>query len=588
MLSRRWLELAIPLLSGAVYLLTATPHVVGGDSGEFATLLVTGGVAHPPGFPLYVMLLRAFRFVPAQSPAHAAALLSAVTATVTVYAVGRAARLYGASLPAAAVASAMFASAALTWKLATHAEVFSQAALFAALVVVVSAPGLPLRGARRAGLLGLVAGLSLSTHLALVFLAPVGVYAFVRALRDGASRGRTFLAGVLGLAVGLLPYAYILVAAKTADPLRAWVWGTPGSLSGLVDHFLRADYGTFKLDAGETKPDPFAHLSRFALAIVRDFLGLPLIALAGLVSWMRKNQLRVGLRDRAETTALAASFFTIGVCFIGMFNRPLVGIGPAIVERFYLLPMVPLTVLGALSISHLVPSILERVIGVVLPFLTLACGFALSADPVREASRPTLQYYVDNVLGFVPKETVLLGDGDHLVAGFLYGLRAQDRRRDVEFLSPRLLNAEWYRESASRRLGVSLSAPVGPRPLERWIEELIAAKKTVLLAGVLPPGLETHFPTYPEGSLVRVLPKGTLPPQPEQVEALNLEIYSRFRIEGVAPAPGTWNRLVQANYARTWLALSSAFSAKGREVEARRCRERAVELAPWLGSDSAR
>jgi hypothetical protein len=555
--------------------------VLGGDSGEFATLLATGGVAHPPGFPLYVMLLRVFHFVPAQSPAHAAALLRAVTATVTVYVLTRAARLYGASLEAAAVASAIFASAALTWKLATHAEVFSQAALFAALVLLVSAPELQLPGARRAGLLGLIAGLSLATHLALAFLAPIGLYAFARALRDGPRASRTLLAGVLGLILGLSPYLYILISARTADPLHAWIWGEPTNLPGLVDHFRRADYGTFKLDAGVTKPEPLAHVSRFGIAAVTQFLGLPLITLAALILWVKRAK-RTALRDHGAVTALAASFFALGVGFIGLFNRPLVGIGPSIVERFYVLPMVPLTVLGALSLSFLVPTIFERVTGILLPFLTLASGFALSAHPVREYTRPTVQYYVDNVLAYVPQGTVLMGDGDHLVAGFLYGLRAQKQRNDVEFVSIQLLSADWYRERASRKLGVRLSRQVGPDRLERWIEALLEARKTVMLAGVLAPGLENRLPSFPEGSLVRVLPKGTAPPPPDVLENMNLEIYSKFLIEASPPAAGTWSGLVHANYARTWTALSSAFAAKGREVEARRCRERAIELAPWL------
>jgi hypothetical protein len=120
--SRRWLELAIPVLAGAVYVATASPHVLGGDCGEFATLIETGGVAHPPGFPLYVLLLRLFHFVPAASPAHGAALLSAATATATVLALMRAARFYGASAAAAAISAAVYASAAITWKLATHSS----------------------------------------------------------------------------------------------------------------------------------------------------------------------------------------------------------------------------------------------------------------------------------------------------------------------------------------------------------------------------------------------------------------------------------------------------------------------------------
>jgi hypothetical protein len=583
---RRWLELAIPLLSGAVYVGTASPHVVGGDSGEFATLLATGGVAHPPGFPLYVMLLRAFRFVPAESPAHAAALLSAASATLTVYVLMRAARLYGASVEAAAVASAMFASAALTWKLATHGEVFSQAALFAALVVLVSAPALPLRGVRRAGLLGVVAGLALATHPALVLVAPIGLYAFARALRDEPGRLRSWVVGLVALLVGLSPYLFILLSARSADPLEAWVWGEPVDLPGLLRHFARVDYGPFKLDAGNAKPAPLAQLGRFATTAVLEFLCLPLIVAAALILCVKRTRAApAAFRQRGHVIALGAAFFTSGVFFIGLFNRPLIGVGPSIVERFYLLPMVPLTVLAALSLSTLVPFLLEHRFGMLLPLLTLVSGFSLAADPVREYTRPTLQYYVDNVLAYVPAGTVLVGDGDHLVAGFLYGLRGQKQRNDVEFLSPQLLNADWYRERASRKLGVRLVRREGPKSVDHWLEQLLTAGRTVMLAGTIPSGLEQRFSTIPEGSLVRVLPKGTPAPPPELLEAMNLKIYSGFDIEAEPPREASaWNRLVHSYYARTWVALSRAFAARAQVVEARRCRARALKLAPWLAA----
>jgi len=584
--SRRWLELAIPVLAGAVYVLTACPYVLGGDCGEFATLIETGGVAHPPGFPLYVLLLRLFHFVPAQNPAHGAALLSAVTATGTVYALIRAARLYGASAAASAIAAGIYAAATITWKLAVHAEVFSQAALLAAVVLVVSAPAFPLTGARRGLALGLVAGLGISTHLAVVFMAPAGLYAFVRAFRAAERRGLVVAAAVAGLVVGLLPYAFIVVSARTADAGSAWIWGNPVDLPRLFEHFRRADYGSLQLSAAGTPRDPAAHLARFFVVAVTEFLGLPLIALlGGMVALARSRRTRAALRAHGDLFALIGTFCTMGLCFVGLFNQPLVVVGPSIVERFYVLPMLPAVVLAALSLDVLVPSILERALGVFLPFFATLAGFALSMEPVREYTRPTLQYYVDNVLAYVPPGTVILGNGDHVIGGFLYGLLAQRQRADVGFIAVDLLNADWYRARTSRKLGVALSPPAGAERVERWIEQLQAAGKVVMLSGRIVRGLESRFPSYPEGPLVRVLPKGSFAPPPGAVEARNLALYSAFRLEAAPPASrDTWSGVVQSQYAEPWQVLSGAFKAIGDDAAAARCRERAVELAPWLGT----
>jgi hypothetical protein len=44
----------------ALYLVTLAPTVVGGDSGELTAAAVTGGVPHPPGYPVFALLARLF------------------------------------------------------------------------------------------------------------------------------------------------------------------------------------------------------------------------------------------------------------------------------------------------------------------------------------------------------------------------------------------------------------------------------------------------------------------------------------------------------------------------------------------------
>ena len=56
------------------YWFTAARHVLGHDNGEYLTVGAEGGVPHPPGYPLYVLWLRVWSWLPAQSGAHAASL----------------------------------------------------------------------------------------------------------------------------------------------------------------------------------------------------------------------------------------------------------------------------------------------------------------------------------------------------------------------------------------------------------------------------------------------------------------------------------------------------------------------------------
>jgi hypothetical protein len=87
-----WLAALAAVLSGIVYVLTLAPTVTAEDSGELITAACTLGVAHPPGYPLWCLLGKAFTFCRIAGPAWRLNLMSAVFAALTVslaYAVGR-------------------------------------------------------------------------------------------------------------------------------------------------------------------------------------------------------------------------------------------------------------------------------------------------------------------------------------------------------------------------------------------------------------------------------------------------------------------------------------------------------------------
>src|ERR1700756_3208504 len=66
------------LLPLAAYLSTASRTVQGGDTGEFACIGMLGGVAHPPGYPLYTLAVRLVTHLPFGPPFWRASMASAL------------------------------------------------------------------------------------------------------------------------------------------------------------------------------------------------------------------------------------------------------------------------------------------------------------------------------------------------------------------------------------------------------------------------------------------------------------------------------------------------------------------------------
>src|SRR5512139_860253 len=122
---------AIPPLGAS--LLALHPGLPAGDSGELITVAATGGVAHPPGYPLYTMLAGLWcRLVPFGGVAWRLNLLSALSATGAAAVLATAVVRASGSRAGALVAAWAFAFSLPAWRYAVVAEVFLPNALLAA------------------------------------------------------------------------------------------------------------------------------------------------------------------------------------------------------------------------------------------------------------------------------------------------------------------------------------------------------------------------------------------------------------------------------------------------------------------------
>jgi hypothetical protein len=250
----RWLpqkHLPAPFLfiaATVLYLLTLAPSITqrhfGVDGAELATAAYTWGVAHPPGYPTYIILAKSFSLIlPWGDIAHRINVFSALSgagATVLVYYIShllieRVDRNTGISSHrtkiAASIAAVAFAVSPLLWSQSVIAEVYSLNVLFAGgvILLVLQCGRGAVSDSRFLLLAAFLLGLGLGNHLTLAFLViPVAYYMF---LYRGALTLR-FIASLLGLlALGLCVYFYLPLRASHNPPIN---WGDASTLEGFV------------------------------------------------------------------------------------------------------------------------------------------------------------------------------------------------------------------------------------------------------------------------------------------------------------------------------------------------------------------
>ncbi len=177
----RWMPpLVLGLAPFALYLRTLLPSVGQADTFEFQVVVPRLAVAHPTGYPLYVLLGKLFTLLPLGNVAWRVNLASAVFATAAVLVLyALLLRLTARWLPAFLAALA-FAFSSTFWSQAIVAEVYTLHNLLVAAILWLLLDTLPhshtpthsLPSARRWQAVFFLVGLSLTNHLTTLLLLP--------------------------------------------------------------------------------------------------------------------------------------------------------------------------------------------------------------------------------------------------------------------------------------------------------------------------------------------------------------------------------------------------------------------------------
>ena len=287
-----------------VYLFSLAPGLTwahqGADGGELVTAAIVNGVPHPPGYPLYMILLQAWLAItgfllPSADLIWRGALLSAVCGALSVGVTYLTARhlLRGNrhGLLWAALAALAWGISPLLWQQAVIAEVYALHTLLLALLGWAT-----LVHPDKLWYVVIPVALGVANHLTFVLLLPAAFYIVWSQRkrqpdsRPGSQWGPVWrsmlpIAGVfgLGLLFGALLYLRVPLVAARTPPVN---WGYADNWNGFWWLVSGAAYRGYLFSSPASSV--LSRLAAWAYTITAQYTPIGLaIALIGLAHWDR-------------------------------------------------------------------------------------------------------------------------------------------------------------------------------------------------------------------------------------------------------------------------------------------------------------
>ncbi len=472
---RAWLAPAIAFLGLlTLYVATLAPSVMGGDSGELTASALTGGVPHPPGYPLFALLARLFAALPlGHSPAWRVNLLSATSTAAAGALVCATVVLWTHERAAGLVAAALFGTNSVVWLHAVSAEVFGLNAMFVGLAFLLWLHVERTAARRHVFALCLACGLAMCNHHTFAFVgAPLVLRSFWLARRTLQARG-IVLACALGL-VGLLPYVYLALASASSAAVS---WGNEATLDGFLNHVLRRNYGTFSM--GQASKDGafvaegtfFPTLWRMLGHAFPRFLWVgPPLAFLGLYRGARDRQ----AKSQSYVLALVLGLYVLGFCMLSNLSTSQ-GLYVTVLVRFCIQSDLMLAVAAGLGVAELTRLARTRWSACArharwapaVALLVFVAGAAAHAGECDQHHNRVFADFVTTAFASLPPNAIVITMGDHLTGSVFYFREVEKLRTDVIHLDRELLGTSWY-GARKRKLYPDLYVPPGPYGKAGW------------------------------------------------------------------------------------------------------------------------
>lgn len=574
-------EVVVFFLSLILFLYFQAHGISAGDSGDLVTAAATGGVAHPPGYPLYSFTGWLLSRFPLATVSWRVALLSSIPHAATVMLVFMLVYRLGRNYIAATVSAIAIVGNYVFFLYSVTPEVF---ALFDFFVILLAYLATRWHEEQRPSLLlagSFVFGLSLTHHHVILFLTPALLYIL---WKTKIPIVRCFAA----FCIGLLPYLYVPIAARGNSIVN---WDRAVNLENFVRLVTRAGYGTFTASTviGQLPLQRFLQFKAYGELLLADFtiIGVIFILIGSITLYFKKPRLFY--------------FFGIAISFLGplfffyasfpLVNRFTLGT----LERFLLPSYTLLYVLLGVGVAHILTLvnkigkrfIISNIRRLIVPGLSFVIAlYPLSTlaitmwrfDGLRYDS--TAQNLAIDVLTPLPTNSILILNRDTTLFTTQYVRYVLGFRPDIMALhAGRMDDADYY--ATLSNIFPNLNTAIKDTNSTVYLSSFVKANRDTypIFANAKFP-VENSWYWVPFGLVYRLLPEDQLP-SIEENQKTNDAIWSTFHnpLDGILLR---YNHLMLSDitnvYAGSRLELGQTYLKANKIHEAKVQFEEAIKL----------
>lgn len=406
------------------------------DSGDMIVSASSLGIAHPPGYPLYVLLGKIFTtIIPFGNIAYRINLMSAffgaLSCGVLYLLIKKLNEEYfkDKNLPVVCIslfAVFLFCFCSSMWSLSIVSEMYSLNTFFAVLIIYLVV--------KQNWLLAVfLFGLGLGNHHTLVLLIPGIVYLLILKLKEWNDKKPTnrfpFISLLIVLIAGLSIYLFLIVRSAQ-NPVTNW--GTPSeSIRNFTRVLTRADYGSIRLHPERSPVEQnlttmLENLIQFLVVSVRQFSYwiLPVLILGIYFSIKKKSFL-----------ALFLFWFFSGPVFFIISNLSLKDkTSLPIFEPYLIIPLIIFTIwinFGFIAFFNIFKFVNEKIVF----FLIITCIFILTTFKISMLNKryEFIAYdYSKNLMRTLPYNSILFNPDDTTTFTLKYQQECLAKRKDIK------------------------------------------------------------------------------------------------------------------------------------------------------------